>query len=134
MMGALREAGARQARAGPPSGPHVLPQVPLQRIFGQNPVDSETPLSTEKLLERCRRSDPGAWELLVRRYENLIYSVARRWYNLPQEEAEEVLQETFMALLRSLDRVRPDRLSSWLISTAVRWSKKRCVGVAVTPI
>ena len=89
-------------------------------------VETYRDRSGEALLELCRGGDPGAWEEIVVRHESLVYSVPLRLFELPREEAEEVFQETFLALLRHLDGIRnAGSLSAWLIGTAARISKDR---------
>lgn len=80
-----------------------------------DPTDAE-------LLERCRRRDAAAWRLLVARYERLVYSVALR-NGLTAEDAADVTQTTFVALIDALHRLRDeDRLASWLMTVARRQS------------
>ncbi len=77
------------------------------------PTDAE-------LLARCRRRDPEAWNMLVSRYERLVYSVALR-NGLGAEDAADVTQGTFVTLIDSLDRIRDeDRLPSWLMTVTRR--------------
>jgi RNA polymerase sigma factor (sigma-70 family) len=79
------------------------------------------------LVAACRQGDQGAWELLVRRYERLIFSVALR-NGVTKDEAADITQATFVALLESLGRLRDDeRLASWLMSVARRlaWRQRR---------
>lgn len=79
------------------------------------PTDAE-------LLERCRHRDGRAWDLLVSRYERLVYSVALR-NGLSAEDAADVTQSTFVALIDSLDKIlEEDRLASWLMTVARRQS------------
>lgn len=74
------------------------------------------------LLRRCRRRDPEAWQLLVERYERLIYSVALR-NGLSREDAADVTQTTFVALMDALNKLRDEeRLASWLMTVARRQS------------
>jgi RNA polymerase sigma factor (sigma-70 family) len=76
--------------------------------------------SDERLLEACRRGDESAWELLVERYQRLIYAIPRR-AGLDKDQAAEVFQEVFMTLLEKLDDIeQPDRLQAWLVTTARR--------------
>jgi RNA polymerase sigma factor (sigma-70 family) len=75
-----------------------------------------------ELLQACRRGNQQAWEQLVARYERLIYSVALR-SGLSREDAADVTQTTFIALLDSMDRLRDDqRLPFWLMTVARRQS------------
>lgn len=77
------------------------------------PTDAE-------LLAGCRRRDPEAWDLLVGRYERLVYSVALR-NGLQAEDAADVTQSTFVTLIDSLDRIRDEeRLPSWLMTVTRR--------------
>src|SRR2546430_2980625 len=64
-----------------------------------------------------RRSEPACAEL-VRRYVDLVYSVAQRTTG-DKHSAEDVTQTTFLALARSASRLE-DRtiLSGWLHRTA----------------
>jgi RNA polymerase sigma factor (sigma-70 family) len=72
------------------------------------------------LIRFCRAGDQEAWELLVRRYQRLIYTVPRR-AGLNEELAAEVFQSVCIALFEHLDRIRqPDRLGAWLVTTARR--------------
>jgi RNA polymerase sigma factor (sigma-70 family) len=89
-----------------------------------------------ELLSACRAGDQGAWELLVERYERLVFSVALR-NGVTREEAADITQMTFIALLESIGKLREDqRLASWLMSVARRlaWRQRRrsdreCLGV-----
>lgn len=72
------------------------------------------------LLRGCRRRDPEAWQQLVSRYERLVYTVALR-NGLDAEDAADVTQATFVALIDALDRLREDeKLASWLMTVARR--------------
>ena len=75
--------------------------------------------SDPRLIARCVDGDQAAWDDLVDRYGRLVYSIARR-YGL-DADADDVFQNVFSALFRSLDRLRDKgRLSSWLITTTHR--------------
>lgn len=74
------------------------------------------------LLNACRDGDAEAWELLVRRYQRLIYAIPRR-AGLGEEQAAEVFQRVFLTLVEHLDRIeQPDRIGAWLATTARRES------------
>ena len=73
-----------------------------------------------RLVERCLKGDQRAWDALVRRYERLVYGVARS-YRLSDEDLGDVFQEVFSALHRGLPRLRdPRSLCRWLSSTTDR--------------
>ncbi|MGL4173332.1 MAG: RNA polymerase sigma factor [Actinomycetota bacterium] len=63
-----------------------------------------------------------AWEEIVRRFERLVWAVARS-SGLASVDAADAVQTTWLRLLEHLDRVEsPDRLGSWLATTARRES------------
>ena len=71
-------------------------------------------------MERCRAGDAQAWAALVRRYERLVYAVARG-YRLEPEDLADTFQEVFAALVKGLPRLRDARsLCRWLTSTTDR--------------
>jgi RNA polymerase sigma factor (sigma-70 family) len=93
----------------------VIPLRSLPRQGEAEPTDAE-------LIARCRQRDPAAWDLLVGRYERLVYSVARR-NGLAADDAADVTQGTFLALIDSLDRINDEeRLASWLMTVTRRQS------------
>jgi RNA polymerase sigma factor (sigma-70 family) len=82
--------------------------------------DALDPGLDERLVERCRAGDAAAWAALVRRYERLVYAVARG-YRLEPEDLADTFQEVFAALVRGLPRLRDARsLCRWLTSTTDR--------------
>ena len=73
-----------------------------------------------ELLIACREGDESAWEVLVDRYQRLIYAIPRR-AGLNEDQASEVFQEVFATLLQKLNDITdPDRLHAWLVTTARR--------------
>lgn len=89
--------------------------------------DEQAPPSDFDLLTACRKGDGGAWELLVGRYERLVFSVALR-NGVTHEEAADITQMTFIALLESIEKLREEqRVASWLMSVARRlsWRQRR---------
>jgi len=70
----------------------------------------------ELAIQRAKSGDMDALERVYRAYEGVVYSVARRICRTP-EEAEEVLQETFLEICRSIGRFRgtaPGSLTAWV--------------------
>lgn len=66
------------------------------------------------LVARARSGDPGALEHLYRAYEGAVYTLARR-LTRTAEDAEDVLQETFLEVCRSLGSWRGDgSLWGWI--------------------
>lgn len=73
-----------------------------------------------ELLNACREGDESSWEVLVDRYQRLIYAIPRR-AGLNEDQAGEVFQEVFATLLQKLNDITdPDRLHAWLVTTARR--------------
>lgn len=84
-------------------------------------------LSDEKLIEACRQQDEAAWDVLVTRYERLVYTIPRR-YGLSQDEVDDVFQSVWLLLLKKMHRLQqPERVSAWLVTTARRecWKRRR---------
>ncbi len=66
------------------------------------------------VIARARKGDMHAMETLYRMYETPVYNLGRRILTRP-EEAEEVLQETFLEVFRNLGRYRGDgSISVWI--------------------
>ncbi|HBE74019.1 MAG TPA: RNA polymerase subunit sigma [candidate division Zixibacteria bacterium] len=74
------------------------------------------------LISRSRGGDHRAFESLVRLHQRPVYNLALRMLGSP-EDAEDVLQETFLALFRSLARFRGgSALSTYLYRLAANFS------------
>lgn len=70
------------------------------------------------LIERCRRGDLGAFEELYRLHAGRLYSVALRLVG-NAADAEDLLQEIFLAAHRKLDTFRGESaLGTWLYRLA----------------
>jgi uncharacterized protein (TIGR03435 family) len=68
--------------------------------------------------EYCARQSEPAFETLVHRHVNLVYSTALRRVGNPAQ-AEEITQAVFIILARKAARLRPDAvLAAWLHETA----------------
>lgn len=74
------------------------------------------------LIDRCRRGERSAWCTLVARYDRFVFSVATST-GLDRDDAFDVAQVTFSALLEAIDKLQPDsRLAAWLATVAKRQS------------
>ena len=72
------------------------------------------------LIQRCRRGSAGAWHQVLNRYERLVFSIPLR-YGLSRDDAADVAQLTFAALVQNMDRLAEDsRLGAWLSTVARR--------------
>ncbi|HEX2086072.1 MAG TPA: sigma-70 family RNA polymerase sigma factor [Solirubrobacteraceae bacterium] len=73
-----------------------------------------------QLVAALRRGDEAAFESLVRRHQSLMLRVARGYVRDPRV-AEEVVQETWMALLEGIDRFEGRAsLKTWLFRVLVK--------------
>ena len=69
-------------------------------------------------VERCRKGDLGAFEEIYRAHSGRLYSLALRMVGNPAD-AEDLLQEIFLAAHRKLDGYRGDAaLGTWLYRLA----------------
>lgn len=92
----------------------------------QLPEEGVAPSDVD-LVKACREGNQDAWEVLVERYERLVFSVALR-NGVAREEAADITQMTFLALLESIEKVREgDRVAYWLMSVARRlaWRQRQ---------
>lgn len=72
----------------------------------------------EELVKACLNGDESAWEKIVYKYQNLLYSIPRR-AGVSRDFASDVLQEVFTALFEKLETLEnPEYLRAWLITTA----------------
>jgi RNA polymerase sigma factor (sigma-70 family) len=76
-------------------------------------------LSDEELAERAREGSEAHFNALVDRYTAVVYRIARGITGSP-EEAEEVVQETFLKAFRNLDQFAPTKgaFKTWLLTIA----------------
>lgn len=72
------------------------------------------------LVRRCLSGDQRACRDLVRRYERPVYSVLMRVVRR-SEDAEDLVQETFVKVFKALDRYDPERpFAAWIFTIASR--------------
>jgi RNA polymerase sigma-70 factor (ECF subfamily) len=81
-------------------------------------MDAFRAADVEAALPLLRAGDPAAQEALYRAFESPVYNLARRICRTT-EDAEDVLQETFLEVFRSIARFRGDgSLWGWVRSVA----------------
>ena len=79
----------------------------------------------EKLIERLQRRDEAAFNELVRLYEAKVFHLVLRMIG-DRGEAEDVAQEVFITVFKSIDGFRGDsKLSTWLYRVATNHCKNR---------
>jgi RNA polymerase sigma-70 factor, ECF subfamily len=86
-----------------------------------------TPADDQSLVERAREGDEDAFAALVRRYTPMLMRLARMY--VPTDAlAEDVVQETWIAVLRGLDRFEGrSAFKTWLFRILVNRAKTRGV-------
>src|SRR5215207_7123723 len=78
------------------------------------------PESDRALIQQCRRGNAGAWHQVLNRYERLVFSIPLR-YGLSRDDAADVAQITFTALVQNMDKLAEDsRLGAYLSTIARR--------------
>jgi RNA polymerase sigma-70 factor, ECF subfamily len=71
-------------------------------------------MADSELITRAASGDPAAFQALVERYRSMVYRVAYQFAG-NHYDAEDIAQEVFIKVYRSLDKFRQDaQLSSWL--------------------
>jgi RNA polymerase sigma factor (sigma-70 family) len=82
--------------------------------------------SDERLVRLCLEGDQEAWAALLRKYQNLIFSIPIK-YGFSRDEAGDIFQQVCMQLLSALPAIRePNSLGPWLAKT----TSHRCFHVA----
>jgi RNA polymerase sigma factor (sigma-70 family) len=85
------------------------------------------PVSTEDLIQRYQKGQTGAFEALFERYKDYVYRVAF-FLTRNSGDAEEVVQEAFIDVLRALpryDTAGPARFETWLYRVTVNRCRSR---------
>jgi RNA polymerase sigma-70 factor (ECF subfamily) len=82
-------------------------------------LDAYQSLSDDQLVERVRRNDDLAFEVLMRRYNRRLFRIARSIVRR-DDMAEDVVQEAYIRAFMNLDRYVPGgRFGGWLSKLAV---------------
>jgi RNA polymerase sigma-70 factor (ECF subfamily) len=73
-----------------------------------------TTIDDQKLIEAINNGDTRAYAHLVNRYKHFVYTLAMRMLK-HKEEAEEVAQDTFIKVFKSLPKFKGDsKFSTWI--------------------
>ena len=82
-------------------------------------VSSQAGMDETALVAQAREGDAGAFGELVRRYEGKIFRLAQH-VTQNREDAEDVLQETFMKAYEHLDQFQGNsKFYTWIVRIAV---------------
>jgi RNA polymerase sigma-70 factor (ECF subfamily) len=77
-----------------------------------------------ELVRRCREGSDAAYAVLVREHRPRLFTLAYRLTG-DRSTAEDVVQETFLAAFKAIDRFEPKpSLAPWLNTIAVRIAKR----------
>ncbi len=77
---------------------------------------------SQKIIRAAQSGDRVAQAQIVKNYEEMVYNLALRLTN-NTDEAEGVLQETFLRVLESLDTFRGDaKLGTWIYRIATNYA------------
>ena len=84
-----------------------------------------TPPDETNLLSRCRRGEAAAWdELFDRHYDAAARFVFQLGSDFTREDAEEICQETFLAVIKNLDSFAGEsQFQTWLFRIAANKSR-----------
>lgn len=101
-------------------------------MHGRNQRLNTPYISDAELISQCLAGHKEAWEILISRYERLIYHTAFRT-GIDAQEVDEVFQNVCVIWVKELKQLRDGtRLGAWLVTTTRRecWSiwKRRKVG------
>jgi hypothetical protein len=95
-------------------------------VAAEAQVDVVGAIDVATLVRRAAEGDKLAWERLVDQFGRLIWSITRD-FRLPESDASDVFQATWLRLLEHIDRLEyPARVGSWIATTA-RHECLRCV-------
>ena len=93
--------------------------VPLMRLLPTTGAAPAAPDGEAELVERVRQGDGRAFDLLVTRYMRRAFSVAFRLLG-QKEDAEDLVQDTFVAVLQRIDTFQPGRpFAPWFFRVLV---------------
>lgn len=82
-------------------------------------------LSERLLLSRLVKRDEDAFSQVVRAYGDRVYNLVLRLVGSPSE-AEDIAQEVFVTVFKSIDSYRGEaKLSTWILRIAANHSKNR---------
>lgn len=80
-------------------------------------------IDEKQLIKKCLKGDRKAQEALYQKYAGQMFAISLR-YSKEQQEAEDILQESFIKIFKQLERYRGD-------SKLVYWMKKIVINTAL---
>ncbi len=93
--------------------------VESQPAAGTRPVhEGKISPSDAELIEQCLRKDNAAWEMVIERFRRRVFRIAYKFTG-KHDQAEDLTQEVFLKVFKSLDKFNQDAdFSTWLSSVA----------------
>ena len=98
---------------------HPAASVGAECAAGTRPLhEGNLSPSDAELIERCLRKDNVAWEMVIVRFRRRVFHIAYKFTG-KHDEAEDLTQEIFLKVFKSLDKFNRDAdFSTWLSSVA----------------
>ncbi len=82
-------------------------------------------MGESRLVRRLKQRDESAFQEMVRSYQQQVYNLVFRMLG-NREESEDLAQEVFVTVFKSIDNFRGDsKLSTWIYRIAVNHCKNR---------
>ncbi len=90
-----------------------------------------------RLVQQCLEGDERAWNVLVDRYKNLVYSIPLK-YGAPHQDAADIFQSVWLDLFNELPRLREaEALQGWLVRVTTHkcyhWKRHQSSAADVAP-
>ena len=99
-------------------------QMELEQVATATVVDAR-PTVEDQFIERLKRSDPAAFEILVNERSGEIYGLLYRLTE-NKEEARDLTQETFLRAFQSIGQFRGESdLRTWIYRIAINQARNR---------
>ena len=99
-------------------------QVELEQVAPATRAEARSPVETQ-FLERLKRGDAAAFEILVNERSGEIYGLLYRLTE-SSEEARDLTQETFLRAFQSIGHFRGDSdLRTWIYRIAINQARNR---------
>src|SRR5579871_1714459 len=103
------------------------------RARSRNRAPYTMSLAERLLIGRLKERDPSAFDEIVRRYGDKVFSLIYRMLG-NRHEAEDVAQEVFITVFKTVDTFRGEaKFSTWLLRIAANHSKNRIKYLARRP-
>jgi RNA polymerase sigma-70 factor (ECF subfamily) len=116
----------------------VLAEIPFRGAYLVIRAPRADQTRDEELVRRCQAKDLSAFNAIVARYQDRVYSFVRRMVR-DASDAEDIAQEVFVRVYQGMDRFdRRASLSTWLFRIAanmcVDYSRRRSRRVDPVPL